>query len=51
MTLIVKGENYASQLMVAGQYSDCSDICTQHDGCGEGPVKIYAQNYLQAPAE
>lgn len=26
MTLIVKGENYASQLMVAGQYSDCSDI-------------------------
>lgn len=34
MTLIVKGENYASQLMVAGQYSDCSDICTQHDGCG-----------------
>lgn len=35
MTLIVKGENYASQLMVAGQYSGCSDICTQHDGCGE----------------
>ena len=52
MTLIVKGENYASQLMVAGQYSDCSDICTQHDGCGEqGAVKIYAQNCLQAPAE
>ena len=25
--------------------------CQSVGGVGEGPVKIYAQNYLQAPAE